>query len=211
MNFQGYLEAGSTNTSFNQIQFLIAMAMGKLNTSAVVEVMGVTNNGDDSPVGFVNIRPMVGQVQASGTVIPHQTIFNIPYFRLQGGANAIILDPQAGDIGWAVFADRDISVVKKSKAAGAPGSFRQHSMADGMYLGGILNGVPTQFVRFSASGIEIKATGDIDLETSGAINMTTPGAIALTSASLTHNGKNIGATHEHSGVTPGGSNTGAPV
>ncbi len=41
-------------------------------------------------------------------------------------------------------------------------------------------------------------------------SMTITGDVAITGASLTHNGKNVGSTHTHTGVTPGGGNTGAP-
>lgn len=37
------------------------------------------------------------------------------------------------------------------------------------------------------------------------------GDVAFTGGSVTHNGKNIGDTHQHSGVQPGGGNTGAPT
>lgn len=40
---------------------------------------------------------------------------------------------------------------------------------------------------------------------------TMKGNVDITGGSLTHNGKNIGSTHSHSGVQAGGSNTGAPV
>lgn len=40
---------------------------------------------------------------------------------------------------------------------------------------------------------------------------TMKGAVSIEGPSLTHNGKNVGSTHSHSGVQSGGSNTGAPV
>lgn len=40
---------------------------------------------------------------------------------------------------------------------------------------------------------------------------TMKGNVAITGGSLTHNGKNIGSTHQHSGVQTGGGNTQAPV
>lgn len=40
---------------------------------------------------------------------------------------------------------------------------------------------------------------------------TMKGNVAIEGGSLTHNGKNVGSTHAHSGVQSGGSNTGAPV
>lgn len=46
--------------------------------------------------------------------------------------------------------------------------------------------------------------------TSSAASWTHTGPVAINGASLTHNGKNVGSTHTHSGVEPGPGNTGAP-
>lgn len=140
---------------FNQLNFLVAQAISKINTMAVVEVIKCTNAGGLSPVGYVDVRPLVGQVDGAGREISHVTIYNVPYMRLQGGANAIIIDPEPGDIGPCGFCSRDISRVKKTKKASPPGSMRQHSMADGLYFGGTLNDMPSQYIRFSSAGIEI--------------------------------------------------------
>lgn len=43
----------------------------------------------------------------------------------------------------------------------------------------------------------------------GSVKMTGP--VEITGATLTHNGKNVGSTHQHTDVQPGGSNTGAPA
>jgi hypothetical protein len=129
----------------------------------VCKVLSVTNDGGVAPVGFVSLQPMVNQLDGYGNAMPHGEIFNVPYFRLQGGANAIILDPQVGDIGWAGFADRDISSVKATKAQANPGSRRKFSMADAVYMGGILNGTPSQYVAFSSSGISIVSPTKISL------------------------------------------------
>ena len=40
---------------------------------------------------------------------------------------------------------------------------------------------------------------------------TMKGNVAIEGGSLTHNGKNVGSTHQHSGVQSGGSNTQAPI
>jgi hypothetical protein len=48
-------------------------------------------------------------------------------------------------------------------------------------------------------------------DTSGTAAVTMTGNFAFVGSSLTHNGKNIGSTHAHSGVTTGGGDTGAPV
>jgi hypothetical protein len=150
-------------SEFNALTFLVAQILNRVQTLTLVEVMGVTNAGEVSPVGFVDVRPMVMQMTGDRKAVAHGTIFNIPYLRLQGGANAVILDPQVGDIGICGFASRDISAVKANKAQSTPGSFRTFDWADGLYMGGCLNGMPTQYVAFAASGITIHSPTKITL------------------------------------------------
>ena len=160
----GSLAPQSTWGEFNNIAFMVQQALGKMQTSTLVRIESCTNSGGLSPVGYVDVTPMVNQLDGQGNPTPHVTIYNVPYFRLQGGANGIIIDPQKGDIGVCVFASRDISQVKTTKKQGNPGSHRQYSFSDGMYLGGMLNGTPTQYVQFSAAGIKIHSPTAVVLE-----------------------------------------------
>jgi phage baseplate assembly protein V len=41
--------------------------------------------------------------------------------------------------------------------------------------------------------------------------LTITGNVAISGGTLTHNGKDVGATHKHSGVEPGGGQSGQPV
>lgn len=151
----GQLKPSSTWGDFNNISFVIQQALAKLQTVTLVEVVACTNNGGLSPVGFVDVVPMVNQIDGQSNAVPHTTIYNVPYFRVQGGANAIIIDPEIGDIGLAAFASRDISKIKSTKQSGNPGSLRQFSFSDALYFGGFLNGTPTQYIQFNASGITL--------------------------------------------------------
>lgn len=205
----GQLAPSTPNGEFNRLQFVILQALRKMQTATLVRVEAATNSGGVSPVGFVDVTPLVNQIDGEGLPTPHVRIYNIPYLRMQGGANAIILDPQPGDIGVCVFASRDISKVKGTRGQANPGSFRHHSFSDGLYLGGMLNGTPTQYVRFSPSGITLHSPSGIALEApSIVINADT---VAITSGTLTHNGVNIGADHRHSGVQSGSNTTGTPT
>lgn len=64
--------------------------------------------------------------------------------------------------------------------------------------------------KLTATAPIIEATASTSAKIqAGAASMTmTPTTIALVSVNLTHNGKNIGATHTHGGVTPGGGTSG---
>lgn len=216
----GQMPAQAPFGEFNRMSFMVQQELGKLQTATLVRVESCTNSGGVSPVGFVDVTPMVNQVDGNGDPTPHVTIFGIPYFRVQGGANAVIIDPQPGDIGICVFASRDISKVKTTKAQANPDSFRQFSFSDGLYIGGVLNGTPTQYVQFSSSGIKIKSLFQVEIDAptivlNGAVTQI-GGAASTFSGSVAAVGQvssgsvNL-TTHVHSGVTSGASNTGGPI
>ena len=137
------------------IQNLIGRMIARARTSMPVRVEAVTNDGGVSPIGYVDIHPLVSQLDANGNVIDHTIIYNVPYMRIQGGANAIILDPKVGDIGIAVFCDRDISNVKENKTISAPATLRKHDMSDAIYLMSMISVIPTQYIRFHDGGIAV--------------------------------------------------------
>lgn len=189
---------------FNNIAFLVQQALLKVQTATLVRIESCTNNGGLAPVGFVDVTPLVNQIDGKGNATPHVTIYNVPYLRIQGGANAIIIDPQAGDVGVCVFASRDITKVKSTKKQANPGSWRQYSFSDGLYLGGMLNGTPSQYIQFNNSGVTITAP----LVTING-NVQVNGAIVAT-GDVTGQGTSL-HTHKHGGVQPGGGQTGVPV
>jgi len=160
-------------SDYATIQFVVQQLMRGMATSTLVRVMACTNNGGLVAVGTVDVQLLVDQVTGDGQTVPHGTVFKAPYTRLQGGTNAVILDPQPGDLGVCVFASRDISAVKSDPAAArdrqpiagaSPGSKRCYSLSDAMYIGGMLNGVPVQFVQFNADGIRIVSPTRVRIE-----------------------------------------------
>jgi hypothetical protein len=213
------MEPQNAAGDYTSTVFIIKQLLSQVHTAHLVVVQNVTNAGDVSPVGFVDVLPLVSQLDGADNMVEHATIFQLPYQRLQGGANAVIIDPQVGDIGLAVFAERDISQVKANKALSRPGSKRKHDMADGLYIGGFLNGAPTQYVRFSTAGIEITSPVAISLNAPtinlngniGANGGTQGGTMTLNNnvniiGTLTNNGKNVGSNHQH--LNSGGSGLG---
>jgi GpV Apex motif/Phage protein Gp138 N-terminal domain len=155
---------------------------------------------------------MVNQMDSKDQGLAQPILYNVPYLRIQGGANAVIIDPKAGDIGICLFTSRDISSIKNTRKQGNPASLRTFSLSDGLYLGGILNAQPDQYVRFSDSGIELVSPTKVTITSPSMVlngpvtlngSMTASGDVTASGISL----KN----HKHSGVTAGGSQTGTPV
>ena len=121
--FAGFQTPNSTSSDLNSLTFIINQMLGKVGTMIPVKVVSSTSGGELAPPGTVNIVPLVNQIDGNGdNSTPHGTIFNVPFWRLQGGATAFIVDPVDGDIGVAFCAMRDISTVVATKAQANPGS-----------------------------------------------------------------------------------------
>jgi len=201
----GNASAKDYGDDFAQLSFVVNQIVGRKATVELVRVVAVTSAGEAAPAGFIDVVPLVHQVDGAGKGVDHGTIHNVPYLRLQGGPYAVILDPQVGDIGIAVFAARDISKVKATKAPALPGSKRRFDWADALYIGGVLNAAPTAWVRFTSEGdIELKAPtvkiiGNVDVTG----DITADGEVKAGDIAL--------STHRHAGVQTGGGTSGGPV
>jgi hypothetical protein len=166
-------------SDYNTLAFVVQQLLAKVNTCSVVRVEACTNSGGVSPAGTVDVLPLVNQMTGARIAVQHETIFGLPYSRIQGGSNAIIIDPEPGDIGVVVFSQRDITSVKKSRGQANPGSFRTFNWADGIYCGSILNSTPEQYIAFVAGimlGASVVSTsGNLSVGTgaSGTITDTT--------------------------------------
>lgn len=202
----------NTNTSeFNKLSYVFNQLMRDVHTTTLCRVVAVTNSGGVEPVGFVDVQPLVNMTDYRGNAIPHTTVFHLPYFRLQGGSNAIIIDPQVGDIGICMIAERDISKVKSTKDAANPGSNRRYSISDGLYVGGVLNGTPTQYIQFGSGSITVHSPSVVNIDAptinlNGVVNAT---STITATGDVSGSGVSL-STHKHSGVTTGSGHTGVP-
>ncbi len=181
--YQGTLTELVGRGEFNQLSFVVQQIMSKANHATLVQVVGVVPGGV-GPVGTVNVTPLVNMVDGQGNAIPHGIIYTLPYLRLQGGQNAIIIDPQVNDIGLCVFADQDISTVKSTLAAAIPATHRRNDWADGLYLGGMLNGIPSQYIEFAGTGINVVTPGDLVMTVSGNLSANVTGTATVTAPTV---------------------------
>lgn len=219
--FAGQASPTAGTSEFNALQFVIDSSQGLVSTCAIVRIEAVRVDAEISPVGVVDVTPLVNLMDGIGRTQKHGKINNLPFFRLQGGTNAVVIDPVVGDIGIAIFTDRDSSAVKSAKAQANPGSYRRHDMADGLYLGGFLNGTPTQYILFREQGMKIVDSFANVIETksegitiNGVLfdrdgNMSNVGTLDATGEG-TFDGHSVGA-HTHGGVASGSADTDPPT
>ena len=213
----GYFNPLSSASDYNAIHFIASRLIANITTMKIVQVKAVNNNGGVAPIGLLDVQPMINLVDGGGNIMKHGIVNNLPYFRLFGGTNAIIIDPQVGDFGLAVVSDRDISAFKKNKAQSNPGSWRSFDIADGVYIGGIpLNVTPVQYWQFVAGGMNAKDVNNntivmdsTGIKINGVLfdrnkNVSTSGEVtAKTNHTVSH--------HYHGGVATGTGYTDYPV
>lgn len=203
--------------------YIISRILGKRRTITIVQVVAVkeSSGAGDHNVGLVDVRPLVQEQDSAGGLYSHGILHNVPFFRLQGGGNAVVINPEVGDIGIAAICDRDITNVKATKAEAAPGSDRRCSLDQALYIGGLLNGTPSQFIRFSKNGIEITSPKAVTVNAprltynGHQVSITAPGGTQITgpvnvAGEVTANGIPL-STHKHKDTQPGNGNTGAPT
>lgn len=136
------------------IAFIVRQKIAEISTTKLVQVQTV-HGGGTAGAGTVDVLPLVQQIDGNGNGTSHGVVYGLPWSRLQGGDSAVICDPVAGDIGYVVASDRDISKVKATSAQALPGSRRQFDIADGIYAGSCLTVAPNQYLIFTATGVRL--------------------------------------------------------
>lgn len=182
--YYGTQQSSDATGEYNSIAFVIRSILNGRNFAALVKVVAVTAPGGLALAGTVDVQPLVNQLDGQGNAIPHGVVNALPYIRIQGGANGVIMDPVMGDIGLCIFCDRDGTSVQATRGAANPGSLRRSDMADGVYIGGILNGIPTQYLMFTTAGIELHSPTKINL-TAPEIDLVAPVVVITASTSTT--------------------------
>lgn len=244
----GYKVTNDIGTETSNTAFQIERFMAEIRGLMLVKVMKVyeidgkttKQTGLLLPSGFVDIQPIVSQVDGQNQKQDHVTIYHIPYMRANGGNSAFIVDPVVGDIGLAIVSDRDISsakdaVAQQNSGSGSsgssssgmtqtytPNSRRRHDMADCIYITTILSAKPKNFVRLQpGSGVVI---GDefgnrVGMGNTGIVLDPVGGPVLINgnlqvTGSITagqNTGDQVGLqTHTHGGVTTGAGNTASP-
>ena len=147
-----------------QDQYIIENLISKIHTMMPVKILSVTVPDDElAPIGRCEALPLVQQIDGSNNVYPMGKIINVPYLRVQGGENAIVIDPKVGDVGLCGFCERDISIVKRTGELSAPDTRRRYDINSAVYMFTMMSGTPTQYIHFLNSGINIKSAGNVNI------------------------------------------------
>lgn len=172
-----------TNAQVSDAESLSYIFKKLLSEASFIEIAIVTAVRGEAPNLVVDVKPLVTQLNQSKEMIPNSEVYSIPVFRLQRGGSAIIMNPVPGDIGFIAMCDRDTSLARANRKESVPGSRRTHSKSDGIYLGGLLNMPPEQFLEFADNAINITSPNLVNITCSKA-NITAPDGVEMTTPLL---------------------------
>ena len=151
-----------------------------LSSNYFINIVTVTAVRGTAPNLVVDALPLVAETKSEdGSIIRGAQVYNIPVWRLQRGGSAIIMNPVVGDIGMIAICDNDISVARANRKESVPGSKRTHSRSDAIYLGGLLNTEPTQFIEFADGAINITTPNPVNVNCSKA-TVVAPDGVEIT-------------------------------
>lgn len=168
--YPGNVSTIDAQGEFNRMRTVFDSLLDGVSTAIPVKVVAVRGTR-------VDVQPMVNQLDGAGQAVPHGTVNNLPVWRYGGATSAIIVVPQVGDKGLAVFCHSDISSVKANSDTANPGSYRKFDYADGVYLGGLFNDDAQQTITVSGEGVVIDApivrtTGNLSVGTGATGSLT---------------------------------------
>ena len=166
----------------------------------------------DRARNLARVQPLIQVIDTEGQRFNRAPLANVPVLLLGGGSFFMSFNLPAGSLGWIKANDRDISLFLQGFANNRPNTRRLHTFEDGIFIPDIMTGYTiaaedqqAAVIQSTNGAVKISLTNDrinisaptINLNTPGDLNITATGAMAITSATLTHNGTNIGATHVH--------------
>jgi len=207
--YSGFANAEDAANEVDSLRFVMSQMINGMATAALVKVVAV-----DPGAETVDVHPMVRQIDGAGMGVDHGTIHGMPYFVHRAGTAAVLVKPQLGDIGVAVFCHSDISVVKETRMPANPATRRRFDWADGLYMGGFIGETPTTLVEVDdLNGVTITVPADKHITLNGNVqhngDWVTTGTITgqtdVVAAGIS------GKSHKHGGITRGTGTSDAPA
>lgn len=176
----------------------------------------------DRATNRATVKHLIQMEGSNGEKVDRAQIASV---RVQQPGNAsfsMSLPIKPGDKGWILAADRDTSIFQQNlDNPNTPNTRRTHSFQDGLFMPDAMSlgdvpggGAESDRVVIGANGGSAYLSFDdagLYFTAPGVTVSITAAGVVITGPAVTHNGKNIGDTHTHGGITPGGGTTGVPT
>ena len=173
------------------LRFIAEQTEKALNTCLPGHIMSY-----DAATRRAIVLPALDALTADGERLPPPEIADVPVLFSSAGGYTLTLPVMPGDPVLLVFAQRGLSGFKREHGHSVPDADRLLSLPDAIAIPGF---GPPAVTPVSLTGVALQSNDgqhSIVIDDTG-VAINTSGALRLESASLTHNGVNIGATHTH--------------
>ena len=94
----------------------------------------------DRDTNRVQVQMLITLITTDGSQIPRPQIASLPVLLLGGGGFFLSFPLQAGDLGWVMANDRDISLFLQSYAQSPPNTARVKSFSDAVFVPDAMTG-----------------------------------------------------------------------
>jgi len=82
----------------------------------------------------VKVQILITMVTTDGSQVPRPTVASIPVLIIGGGGFSLSFPLKAGDLGWIMANDRDVSLFLQTYAQAQPNTRRVKNFSDGMFI-----------------------------------------------------------------------------
>ena len=187
-NKKGFSNPYTSTSQFNANDFQIKQAIRKINTAFLARIDSCSSQGVAGS-GHVSATPLTTQIDGLGNAVPATVLPHLPFYRLQQGIGAVILEPVPGDIGVFVSCKSDISNIdKNTKSSQRPGSFREFDQSDSVMVGTIHTQAPQVYIHIkqdktilihAPQGLKIETDADVEIVAKGNLTANVSGKAEL--------------------------------
>lgn len=188
------------------IQFAIAQAMKGLSIS----LPGIVQEYD-ADTRRAKVQPAIDIMLTNAETMAQPVLEDVPVIMPAGGGFVVHFPLAAGDAVMLLFSQRGIDEFKASYARAKPERAVIFNIKDAVAypaFGSLSPSLPSSasnsLVLSREDGSEFISLG------AGGVTIQTAGELNISASAVRHGGTNIGNTHTHGGVFPGGSSTGGP-
>lgn len=130
------------------------------------------------------VLPLVPLITTDGGQVSRAQIANIPVMQFGGGGTVLTFNLVAGNLGWILANDRDISIFLQNYAESAPNTHRMNDFSDSLFIPDVMKGYTLNVedsghavlqtldgaVRLAVWPDRIKITAPLGLEVDGPIS-----------------------------------------
>jgi hypothetical protein len=145
----------------------------------------------DRTTNRVQVQLLIAQLTTSGATVSRPQLSSLPVLSLGGGGYTLNFPLTAGNLGWVVANDRDISIFLQNYSESAPNTTRMFSFSDGLFIPDVMTGFTiadedtTRCVLQNLDG-SVKVTLGIDPITSlGLITLKAPEVVIDANVTVT--------------------------